>query len=168
MANVSSFLERSVSEYKSNNKISKVRTAIIGIISADPAFNTSRYDDAINYVQEKGILLSILFENLDESKFPSINNDKSQWNTEYFAKATIYCENNFCKERINHLREVGKKVYGVSDNLLEDIGQVKNELSRQTSKVAMRKKELQKEHTPIWLYLVLAAVAIVILVMILK
>lgn len=111
-----SFLEKSVFEYKNGSSINKVRTAIIGIISSDPAFNRSKYDDAINYVKNNGISLSILFEKLDENNVPKINNNKEEWDKAYFAKASINCERNFCLERINHLREVGRNVYKSASN----------------------------------------------------
>lgn len=166
-----SFLKRSVDEYKNGSKINKVRTALIGIISSDPGFKSNKYEEAIKYVEKNGVSLDILFENLDENNVPKMNNDRQQWDRTYFAKASINCERNFCRQRIEHLKDVGKDVYGINiNNNISNKGinssgeQLKNELSRQTNMNLQKKRQMLH----ILLCLMLAAVIILMIFMIKK
>lgn len=159
MTNVNNYLEKCVSEYPRTKNINNVRTAIIGIISADPTFSTSKYDEAINYVTQNNIEL---FEKLDEEGFPPIEKVKSQWDKSYFARATIYCENNFCHERINHLKEVGKQVFesrAISNSSGSYGGDLKNLEGRQ-----LEQGEEAQNKLPVWLISLAAVIVIIVII----
>jgi hypothetical protein len=74
------------------------------LIAADPTF--SEFDNCVKYAKEKGITI---FEAHD-NKMP-INNNKDEWNKDYFNRQSLRLVSNFSRERINHLREVVKVVY---------------------------------------------------------
>ena len=118
---ISNFLKKSINAYndnKNNDTLDALRGALIGYINGDPEFKTNGFDEAIKYTISQGIKESELFEDFDSSK--EIENDKSKWTKKYFIQQIVYLEDNFCRKRINHIKEVAKYIYRDSDNSLND------------------------------------------------
>lgn len=91
-------------EWVDKKDVRAIRISLKNFIAADPTFN--EFDKYINYAKEKGINV---FEAHDNKK--PINNNKDEWNKDYFNIQSIRLVSNFSRERINHLREVVKVVY---------------------------------------------------------
>ena len=118
---ISNFLKKSINAYndnKNNDTLDALHGALIGYINGDPYFKTNGFDEAIKYTISQGIKESELFEDFDSSK--EIENDKSKWTKKYFIQQIVYLEDNFCRKRINHIKEVAKYIYRDSDNSLND------------------------------------------------
>lgn len=153
---VTNFLKESIDKYKNNpsdKNIFYIHGALIGYINGDPKFKTNDFDDAIKYTISQGIKESDLFENFDSSK--EIEDDKSKWDEDYYSHELLYLQENFCKKRINHIKEVAKHLYGESNNgnksssnnsstsslsLLKDISSYINTISKSESSII---KEIQ-------------------------
>lgn len=102
----SEYLIKSVKTANSqkNSDLTEVRGALIGYIEADPAFkNWQELEDAIAYAEKNGCSP---YEPHDGEPFK----DESQWDNDYFIRQKVSLRNNFSKERLYHLREVGKAV----------------------------------------------------------
>lgn len=161
MANVNKYLEKCVAEYASTKNINNIRTAIIGIISADPTFSTGEFENAIKYVEKNNINL---FETFDNKEFPPIQTVESKWDKSYFAKATIYCENNFCHERIKHLEAVGKQVFRRPITSISSGGYGEN--SKNLEGHQPEKGEDSQNKLPVWVIGMMAFIIIVIIIVI--
>lgn len=83
--------------------------ALIGYINADPQFKTDQFEKAIAYVISQGISEKELYAPFDRSL--KYENDESRWNEEYYSYARIYLKDNFCRERIDHVKAVAKHLY---------------------------------------------------------
>lgn len=111
--------------------------ALIGYINADPGFKTNDFDEAVRYVLDHDITREQLFSPFDASK-PLVS-DKAKWDEEYYSFARVYLKNNFCPERIQHIKAVGKYVYSS--------GNIGNK--NKTSTISINKSELgHNENTP--------------------
>lgn len=67
------------------------------------------FDEAIDYVERKGINIKETYNR--EPLIPAVN---PAYTDEAFAEAVFYLKNNFCKERIAYVKELGKARYGQS------------------------------------------------------
>lgn len=90
------------------------KKSLVGIYSVfytiahgDPNFSTGKFRQILDYVKSKGI--DNLFQKYDGEEFEP----EEQWDEDYWALIASSLVDNFCMERINHLEEVGRKVYPV-------------------------------------------------------
>lgn len=86
-----------------NNDISALREAIGSICYTSRDFSSGEFDEAIKYVESKGIKLKDDML-MGDTTISSIKED--------FADAVFELKNNFCDERINDVKIIGKKLYG--------------------------------------------------------
>ena len=77
---------------------------LIMIIHNDRGLYTNEFEDALVYVRQAGITVE---EPFDGKEFA----DESQWNDEYWARQMAELRFNFCRERIDHVKAVGRKLY---------------------------------------------------------
>lgn len=91
-----------------NNDISALREAIGSICYTSRDFSSGEFDEAIKYVESKGIKIKddMLIGNT------TISSTKEDFTDEDFADAVFELKNNFCDERINDVKIIGKKLYG--------------------------------------------------------
>ena len=104
------FKPNSVLEDSINKKdIVSIRSALSFIIKCDPTFKTKDFDDAIKYVESKGITIKEPYKLMNDE-----NNieEKSKWTEKYFYYKTNMLEENFAvAERIPHIKAVGRSVF---------------------------------------------------------
>ncbi len=112
MFEVSKLLKRYLEEKPVDT--TSVIGALIGYINSDPKFLTNDFDEAVKYVLKSGISESELYQ--DFKKDSSFIDSEEKWDKDYFALALVYLKQNFCKERIAHVKAISKKIYGSSQN----------------------------------------------------
>lgn len=78
--------------------------ALMGYINSDLYFKTDSFESAIGYVLDKGVSETELFSSFDSTL--DFEEDKKRWNEDYYAMARVYLKENFCKKRINHVKEI--------------------------------------------------------------
>lgn len=83
--------------------------ALIGYINADPMFKTDNFDKALQYVLENDVSDGELFEEFD-SKY-RYEEDTTKWDDDYYSYTLVYLKKNFCRKRIDHVKDVAKKLY---------------------------------------------------------
>lgn len=88
-----------------NKNILHIRDELTTIIHEDRGFYTNTFDEALKYIISKNI--DGLFVTFDNEVFKP----EEEWDRDYWAYLTASLLDNFCMERINHLKEVGRKVY---------------------------------------------------------
>ena len=121
-----------------------IRDELTTIAHEDRGFYTTKFDDALAYAKKANI--DGLFDIYDNEPFKP----KEEWNREYWAYVAASLMDNFCEERINHLKEVGRFVYPrPAKRVSED------------SEQPHRKEEHGKKHSPVIVIGVAAAAALI-------
>ena len=91
---------------------------ITSIAYHDPSFRDGNFDEAIAYVKAHD--LPDLWQPYDGGE---LRKDKASWDREYWAYITASLLDNFCEERIAHLKEVGRYVYPIEAKATENTPQ---------------------------------------------
>ena len=91
-----------------NNDVKALREAIGSIIYTNRDFSNGEFFEVMQYVESKGIQLK------DPALVGSstISSQKNEFTDEDFAKAIFELKKNFCDERIEDVKVIGKKLYG--------------------------------------------------------
>lgn len=140
------------------HNISNIIGALIGYINADPMFKKNDFDNAIRYVLAHGITESELFTDFDSELEFEENSEK--WDENYYARAVVRLNNNFCHKRIEHVKAVAKRVYAT------DRARVMKEELRKRSKVgtSTKKENDQQELNQGGIILLIVIIILVILI----
>lgn len=85
--------------------------ALMGYINADPYFKTNEFDEALKYVLHSGVSENELFQSFDSEI--DFQTDESKWDEDYYAYSRVYLKDNFCRERIEHVKAVAHKLHPV-------------------------------------------------------
>lgn len=88
-----------------NKNVVRIRSAFTVIAHEDPSFSTGKFNETLEYVKKENI--HGVFSPFDGKEFQP----KENWNEEYWALIVSTLVDNFCMERINHLKEVSKVLY---------------------------------------------------------
>lgn len=90
--------------------VQALREAIGSICYTSRDFSSGEFDEAVKYVESKGIKIK------DEQLIgtPTITSQKSTYTDDDFADAIFELKENFCDERIEDVKTIGKKLYGSS------------------------------------------------------
>lgn len=90
-----------------NNDVKALREAIGSICYTSSDFSSGEFDEAIEYVESKGIQLK------DDALIgdPTISSQKQDFSDEDFARAIYELKENFCDERIQDVKTIGKALY---------------------------------------------------------
>lgn len=105
------------------NDLTTVRVMIKGSFVIDPTFK--KLNEYIKYAEDR---LPDLYEEHDDDEF-----ENSDWNKDYMNKQLNKLMYNFSKERIAHLKEVCKSIYGERIERIEQ--RRKEEENKQTKSI---------------------------------
>ena len=86
----------------------KIVGALMGYVFADRTMKD--FDDALKFVESQGISAVSLYVPYDPDNRP-INTNSANWNIDYYCVAVAGLEQNFCSQRIEHVKQVARKVY---------------------------------------------------------
>lgn len=89
-----------------NKDIKSLRETIGSICYTNRNFSDGEFDEAIKYVESKGIKIK---EKYDGKGL--IHTGKSSFTDEDFARAVFNLKKNFCDERIKDVKTIGKSLY---------------------------------------------------------
>lgn len=89
------------------NDIEDLRNAISNISYTSRDFSSGEFDEAVRYVESKGIKLKE-----DCLVGELVSNGKSSFSNEDFARAVFELKKNFCQDRIDDLKKIGYSLYG--------------------------------------------------------
>lgn len=97
-----------------NEEKGVLKALLIGVISNDPTFSTTEYDEATAYVKAKsekmnGSVLNLLeaySKQEDEYAKP-----QESWDEEYYRMLLVWYRDNYADERLSYIKTVGKEVY---------------------------------------------------------
>lgn len=86
-----------------------IRYYLCAIIRDDPTFKTSEYEEAEKYLFENG--MEDIYQPYAKVPGEPGDKDRSQWNDGYFLDRSHALIENFSRERLAHVKEVGEYVY---------------------------------------------------------
>ena len=86
--------------------VDQIRIIVTNIAYHDRGFYDGKFEEAIDYVKKNEV--PGLWQKYDGEDF---NENKEDWNGDYWADLTASLMDNFCEERIAKLKEVGRYVY---------------------------------------------------------
>lgn len=106
-----SYLENAVK----SKDIKEIRIAILSYIKKCLG-DTNEIEDAINYI--KNSLSESEYNKIwEEHDGISLEQNKNNWNKNYFSSVEVDLSDNFSEERFKHILEVGKYVYGTTESV---------------------------------------------------
>lgn len=102
----------SLEERIRTNDIAGLKEAIGNICYIDRNFSSGEFEELIQYVESKGIRLR------DEKLTgePLISSQKSVFTNKDFARAIFEMKGNFCDERIEDVKKIGRALYGAKSS----------------------------------------------------
>ena len=149
-----------------------LRGCIVSLIRDDPTFVNGDYDEACKCLEEKGIGMDNFFQDYKKVPGEPGDKDKSQWDEKYFLDRTFALKENFSRERLAHVKEVGEYVYRDKPTPGKEEAAKKAQAAQgrtgsTKSKTAPKKPESPtnlKKYLPLLIALLLVIVVVVILV----
>ena len=147
-----------------------VRYYLCTIIRDDPTFKTSEYQKAEKYLFENG--MEDIYQPYAAVPGEPGDKDKSEWNEEYYFDRSHALIENFSRERLAHVKEVGEYVYRDKPTPGKEEAAKKAQAAQgrtgsTKSKNAPKKPESPtnlKKYLPLLIALLLVIVVVVILV----
>lgn len=117
-----------------NNDIRSLRAAIGSICCISRDFSDGEFDEVVKYVEQHGIKL----KDNELIGRPTISSQKNEFSEEDFARAIFELKKNFCDERIEDVKAIGRALYG--NNKKEEKAQPKTTVKRE--QVSSDKKKI--------------------------
>lgn len=108
-----SFEENELNEAITKKDYDWLKAAVLNTIWNDPTFEHGETEALLEILKRK---VPKIFET--KKKVPSEEKellDHSLWDKKYFSDLTYYFQENFAESRIPHIKEVGKAVYGKTE-----------------------------------------------------
>lgn len=123
-------------------------------------FSDGEFDRIVEYVESKGIEL----KDSTLADGPTISSQKSEFTDDDFSRAIFELKRNFCDERIDDVKKIGRALYKNNSNLVvetEEVQDKKTERGEINSKnfVSHQTRKLNKK-TIVLVAVVIAAIAI--------
>ena len=136
-----------------DRNIQLLREALGNICYVDANFSIGEFDSTIGYIKNSGISDEELKDKKLEGEL--ITDQKSSpYTQDDFIEAVAKLKNNFCDERIEDVKKIGKMLYPKTEN--KSVTKKKDSL-----------KKVQSHQTNVVITICLVAIAIIILVMLL-
>lgn len=107
-------ISKTLQEAIDKKDILGIHSSFYTIALSDPGFSTGKFEEVLNYVKEKKI--DGFLEPHDDEEFL----DKELWTEEYWSHTASKLQDNFSEERIQHLIDVGKKVYPNTEKKIQN------------------------------------------------
>jgi hypothetical protein len=85
-----------------------IRNVLATFITQDQGFSTGIFDEKVKYCLNQGIREDELFEKFNEEQFEGAS---EKWTNEYYALQRTRFRANFSRERLAHLKKVGRKLF---------------------------------------------------------
>lgn len=143
-------LSKTMEEAIKEKDLGKIYSSFYTILLADPAFNTGKFDEVFEIVRKQNI--SGFIQQYNNVPFKT----EDEWDQQYWDTLSSELMDNFCIERINHLKLVSRKLYPSAQKKAQASAQKKTE---QRQEAAYQKKA----NTGI-LIVITAAIAILLII----
>jgi hypothetical protein len=104
MANINEMLDNALKTKDTQG----VRDTLITFIMQDEGFSKGIFDEKVAYCLHHGISEAELFTAYDGAV---LNTNAGEWTEAYYSSLKTKLRANFSRERLEHLRKVGKKLF---------------------------------------------------------
>lgn len=98
-------ITKTLEEAVNKGDLTGIYSTLYTVLHEDPAFSTGKFEQLLGYVRSRNV--PGLMQPFDGERFES----EDKWNEEYWALQASELVDNFCEERIEHLKKVGRKLY---------------------------------------------------------
>lgn len=98
-------ITKTLEEAVNKGDLTGIYSIFYTVLHEDPSFSTGKFDQLLAYVKSRNV--KGLMQPFDGEEFEA----EEKWNKEYWAIQASELVDNFCEERIEHLKKVGKKLY---------------------------------------------------------
>lgn len=146
----------------------RLKINAVSAISYDPTFEKGEATEVLNILQKE---VPEIFEKYEEGDYEE-RLDKSQWDKRYFSKLVYWFQENFAKERIPLIKEVGKSVHVSVAKPSVERKVVSNGNSSAKRSEGVQKQanftQAPEKKFPVGGVLVVAGVAVLMIVLLLK
>lgn len=145
-----------------NNDIKALREAIGSICYTSRDFSSGEFDEIIQYVESHGIKIK------DETLVgnPTVSSQKSDFTDQDFAKAIFELKKNFCDERIEDVKRIGKKLYS-SKTISSNTNEICDKTMVNGTNPNYQSHQQKNAVLPVMIVLV-AVIAIILVVLLVK
>ena len=146
-----------------NHDVAALREAIGSICYTCRDFSNGEFDAVVSDVEKRGLKLR------DDQLIgeATISSRKTSFNDEDFAKAVFYLKGNFCDERIEDVKKIGKTLYASeSKNQNKTLNAINENKRSQTGKNPNQVSHQSKQDQNIKMFVPLGVMAIIIVVII--
>lgn len=139
--------------------LGKIYSSFYTILLSDPGFSTGKFDQTFNEVKSRSI--EGFLQPYNGKPFKT----KEEWNPQYWDSVASELMDNFCVERIDHLKEVGDAVYPSPNKQIrtEVVDNNQNETQKKTEQIQLSVYQ-QKNNTG--KILAIAAIIVIILIIV--
>lgn len=143
--------------------IKALREAIGSIIYTSRNFSSGEFDEAVKYVESKGIKLK------DDALIgkPTISSQKNQFTEEDFVRAIFELKKNFCDERIQDVKHISKTLYSSKAQSQPDLT-ASRAISKDAGKLPNQQSHQKKDNTLIIVGLVAVIVIVIVILLVVK
>lgn len=149
-------LSKSMENAIKEKDFGKVYSSFYTILLSDPGFTTGKFDETLKMIKEMNI--PGFMQTYNGIPF----RDESGWTQQYWDQLASELMDNFCEERIDMIRKVGRKVYSKESNPVSDAVCSKAEPSQKKTE-EMHQKKINTSR-PVVIVVVVVVILILILV----
>lgn len=98
-------MDKNLMNAVAEKNLTAIKTALTSINLKDRNFSTGAFDEGLKYVESQNI--SGLYDKFDGETFKP----EAEWDQSYWTYINVSLMDNFCRERIEELKRVGRKIY---------------------------------------------------------
>ena len=144
-------LSKTMEDAVKEQDLGKIYSSFYTILLSDPGFATGKFDETFEIVKKRNVPGFI-------QKYNGVPFEKeSQWNQQYWDRLLSELMDNFCIERIEHLKDVSRKVYPQEEQ---------KQASEQKKTDPLQTENVQKSLNTGRLILILAGILILMILVI--
>lgn len=86
-----------------------LRACIVSLVRSDPTFESGKFDEVEDYLSKNDLLN--VFQPYAQVPGEPKDRGRSEWDESYFSNCAFALRENFSRERLAHVKEVGEYVY---------------------------------------------------------
>lgn len=98
-------MDKNLMNAVAEKNLTAIKTALTSINLKDRNFSTGAFEEGLKYVESQNI--AGLYDKFDGETFKP----ESEWDQSYWTYINVSLMDNFCRERIEELKRVGRKIY---------------------------------------------------------
>ena len=152
-------LSRTMEAAVAEKDLGKIYSSFYTILLSDPGFSSGKFDQAFSEIKRYNI--EGFLQPYNGRPFKT----KEEWNSQYWDSVASELMDNFCMERINHLKAVGAVVYPSQNNQIQS-GEAEKDQDKKEKKKKQKPSVYQSKNNFGKTVVIAAAIVIIFLIVI--